>query len=280
MKLLETPHLLTPVPESGLAVTESFSLPDVDTTAMKLAALLFMEQDVSIQSLDAFYTAAGNFQCYQFENRISPSANVHALLVLVLKAEQTGSLTSRSQTQFVAGLEYLLAELADTDHLVDKWNLSDIYATCHAIELFIHIGESFVLEKIPRTTRYLMYAKTLEMLQYILAQLSPDGGWGDAGFSTLEETAYAVRAMVKAHLAGIIDIRPLIEGARLYLNYHQPTEDIPLWIGKSLYKSQVITRALQLSALAWLDSLDTQRTANNAHTSSSNHSRPQYFGGV
>ena len=140
MVLKNAPHLLTPVPTEGIAVTETFSLPDVDTTAMKLASLLFLGQQPAIDSLDAFQTQ-GVYQCYQYEKRLSPSANVHALMALVLKAEQDRILPDPVRVQIVAGLEYLLAELDDKDHLVDKWHLSDLYVTCHATELFIHIAE-------------------------------------------------------------------------------------------------------------------------------------------
>ena len=279
MALRNAPHLLTPVPGEGIAVTENFSLPDVDTTAMKLASLLFVGQKTAIDSLDAFETQ-GVYQCYQYEKRLSPSANVHALMAIVLKAEQEQILPDPYRVQIVTGLEYLLAELDDKDHLVDKWHLSDLYVTCHATELFIHIAESFIVERIPRPIRHKMYAKTLDMLQYTLAQLCPDGGWGDAVVSTVEETGYAVRALAKAHLAGIIDIRPLIETARSYLRTHDPADDIPLWIGKSLYKSPIITQALQLSAFAWLDYIAAQRTDTHHAYSTPNHTRLQYFGGV
>lgn len=277
--LQNAPHLLLPVPEQGIAVTERFSLPDVDTTAMKLASLLFLGEETAIDSLDAF-RSQDVYQCYQYENRVSPSANVHALMAIVLKAEQDRHLSDAHQARIVAGLEYLLAEMEDKDHLVDKWHLSDLYATCHAIELFIHIAESFLVERIPRPLRHKMYAKTLEMLQYTLAQQCPDGGWGDAMVSTVEETGYAVRALAKAHLAGIIDIGPLIEPAHAYLLTHPPAEDIPLWIGKSLYKSLLITQALQLSAFAWLDYIAAQRTESHHVTSTPDHARPQHPRGV
>ncbi len=270
-------HLLTPVPPQGIAVTERFSLPDVDTTAMKLASLLFLEQEIEIDSLDSFWMQ-GVFRCYQLENRVSPSANVHALMAIVLKAEQEQRLVEPYQARIVAGLDYLLAELEDKDHLVDKWHLSDLYATCHATELFIHIAESFLVESLPRPMRHRMYAKTLEMLQYTLTQRCPDGGWGDAVVSTVEETSYAVRALAKAHLAGIIDIRPLLDTAGGYLLAHQPADDIPLWIGKSLYKSLAITHALQLSALAWLDHI-AQRSDSHA-CSTSDHAFTRTRGGV
>ena len=272
-------HLMAPVPEEGIAVTESFSLSDVDTTAMKLASLLFLGQDTAIDSLEAFRTE-DVYQCYQYENRVSPSANTHALMAIVLKAEQDQFLSEAHQAQIVAGLEYLLAELGEEEHLVDKWHLSDLYVTCHTAELFIHIGESFLIEHVPRQIRHKMYAKTLEMLQYALSQLCPDGGWGDGVVSTLEETGYAVRALAKAHLAGIIDIRPLIGTARSYLLTHHPEDDIPLWIGKSLYKSQVITQALQLSALAWLDYITAQRSEPYHVHATQNHPGLQYSGGA
>lgn len=277
LALRQAGHLLAPVPAQGIAVTENFSLPDVDTTAMKLAALLFLEQEAAIDSLESFWMQ-GVFRCYQYENRVSPSANVHALMAIVLKAERDGRLLEAQRAWIVAGLEYLLAELQDKDHLVDKWHLSDLYATCHATELFIHIAESFIVEKLPRRMRHRMYAKTLEMLQYTLTQRCPDGGWGDAVVSTVEETGYAVRALAKAHLAGIIDIRPLLETASAYLLTHRPADDIPLWIGKSLYKSFSITQALQSSALAWLEHIE-QRRGSHAY-SASDHAFARYSGGA
>ena len=278
MALRNAPHLLTPVPGEGIAVTENFSLPDVDTTAMKLASLLFVGQKTAIDSLDAFETQ-GVYQCYQFEKRLSPSANVHALMAIVLKAEQEqilpdpyrvnrhrpGIPAGRAGRQGSPGGQ--VASLRSLRHL-------PCHGAIHSHRGILHRGEN------PRPIRHKMYAKTLDMLQYTLAQLCPDGGWGDAVVSTVEETGYAVRALAKAHLAGIIDIRPLIETARSYLRTHDPADDIPLWIGKSLYKSPIITQALQLSAFAWLDYIAAQRTDTHHAYSTPNHTRLQYFGGV
>jgi hypothetical protein len=245
-------HLLSKVPPKGIAVTADFSLPDVDTTAMKLASRLFLDHDVDVQSLSAF-RAGDVYQCYQFEKRISPSANLHALMALVLKSEQNPAAASQLVPSLTNGLRFLLEDIGDNGYLVDKWHLSNLYTTCHAIELFIELENTPIIVQIHDKMRDEMNCKLLEMLQYILSQRNMDGGWGEMGYSTVEETGYVVRALSKAHIANIIDITPLIEPAHTYLANHSWQEDIPLWIGKTLYKSKIITQAVQLSALAWLD---------------------------
>jgi hypothetical protein len=240
------------VPNTGVAVTGNFSLPDVDTTAMKIATLSFLGKPVDVTPLTNFFDGRA-YQCYRYENRFSPSANIHALVALLNALETMPQISESLFQQFVSSLEYLLSQL-QSGHFHDKWHLSDLYTTCHGTELFVHLLTSTVLPTLPVSMQQTITDKLEQMIEYILSQYNNDGSFGEREFSTVEETAYAVSALIKtAQLLNLDFDQQMFTKAQDYLLTHTPEMDIPLWLGKTLYKSWVITQAGKLSALAWID---------------------------
>jgi halimadienyl-diphosphate synthase len=90
-------------------------------------------------------------------------------------------------------------------------------------------------------------------VEWIVHTQREDGSWGYFDQGTLEETAYALTALLHCHGRFPIDDRLLHKGAAYlvrqmvegYDNYLYP----PLWIGKSLFVPRDIVRASILAAL-------------------------------
>lgn len=240
------------IPQIGVAVTNNFSLPDVDTTAMKIATLRFLGKLVDIKPIMNFYNGQA-YQCYHYENRLSPSANIHALMALVNAVESMLQIPPEVYEQLVSSLNYLLAQL-QPDHFHDKWHLSNLYTTCHAVELFTVLLSSNVFRTLPSPVMQMVSERVILMIRYILDKHNSDGGFGEFIDSTVEETSYAVSALIKASKALDMDFeQEIFASSQSFLLTHTPDTDIPLWLGKTLYKSWAITQAAKLSALAWID---------------------------
>lgn len=240
------------LPKQGISVAPSFSLPDVDTTSMKAATLLTLGHPVDLDFLHAFYRG-GVFECYQYEDRVSPSANVHALMAIVAAAKlRPEIITPEYTTMMATALRYLLDALGDSDHFQDKWHLSDIYTTAHAAELFADMLSSPALPGAPVLVGHVR-AKLERMARYLLENANADGGFGCRRTSTVEETGYVVRALCVLAEHGLVEVpERLLVRAGIYLQIHEANDDPPLWLGKTLYRSPVITTSQQLSAQSWL----------------------------
>lgn len=246
--------LTSDVPEHGIAVAPTFSLPDVDTASMKAAALLALGYPVSLRYLHAFYRN-GVFECYEHEHRISPSANIHALMAIVaaMAAERKPE-DERYHVMAVTSTDYLLETLGTRGHFEDKWHLSDLYTTAHAVELFV---DMLALSSSPwrRTVIEHVRGKLHDLQHYLLEHQRSDGGFGFRRTSTVEETGYATRALCSANARAMAEVptnRLLHAGE--YLRANSADHDPPLWLGKTLYRSPVIADAQRISALAWVSS--------------------------
>lgn len=248
---LQLPNrIMDKLPKRGISVTPTFSLPDVDTAAMKAATLLTLGCDVDLSFLEYFFRD-GIFQCYERELRISLSANVHALMAIVAHAQLHEQLAPQYEQHFYSALNYVLEMLGDSDHLEDKWHLSDLYTTAHAVELFISLQS---MGDLSAELKDKTFQKMTEMLHYLTAQQNPDGGFGYSPVSSVEETGYAVRAIAIAISKGFFDIdSQRLNDAKRYLDTHSAEDDLPLWLGKTLYKSPLISQAQAVSGLAWLE---------------------------
>ncbi len=250
------PEVFRAIPSEGIAVAESFSLPDVDTVAMNATALLTIGVEVDLAVLSPFYRD-GIYECYPGENRLSVSANVHALMAIVAQATNSQSLhlPDYLRGQFISCLRRVLSEMSTLGYVTDKWYLSDIYTTAHTLELFIDI---LYLRDIPLDMLHLVREKIISIIRYLNEQYDPDGYWTIDAISSLEATGYALQALVKAEKAGFLKIdRHMLFAVKTFLLSRSAQTDLPLWVGKTLYRSEVITEAVQLSTLAIIETLIT-----------------------
>lgn len=241
----------TSMPVEGISVAESFSLPDIDTASMKATTLLLLGYDTPLDFLDSFYSN-GVFMCYENEQRTSPSANIHALMVLAAWSQiNRAPVPSRYQLQFRSTLDYVLNALEDRDYYEDKWHLSDLYTTTHAGELFVSLLSLDHLSD----EHYNRIRDALDrILGFVLRTRQSDGGFGTEGLSTVEETGYVARLLCMGMHHGSINPDPdILHGAQAFLKSADVRNDPPLWLGKTLYQSLPIAEAQQVSALSWLD---------------------------
>jgi|GEM_PF-6007528 len=240
------------IPDDGIAVTNSFSLADVDTTAMKIAALQFLGHEVNISPIHSFFDGQA-YQCYRFENRLSVSANIHALVALSGSLDYRDEIEDEPYRKFMSSLNYVLDELQN-NQFEDKWHLSNLYTTCHTMEFFVNLIDSSIFHLLPEATREVIFNSLQGMAEYAYSTYDGQGGFGEQNQSTVEETAYVTSALIKTtRVLDIVLERDLLIAIQHYLNTHTPEMDIPLWLGKTLYKSRVITEAAKLSALAWIE---------------------------
>jgi hypothetical protein len=255
------PTLTHDLPQQGISVAQSFSLPDVDTASMKAATLISLGHPVDLSYLSSFYRK-GVFECYEYEHRVSPSANIHALMAIVAAMKlRPESINAGHHRMVATSMGYLLETLGSQDHFEDKWHLSDLYTTAHATELF---ADMLTLSPFPGNSTFTGHvrAKLEELARYLVAHHNSDGGFGFRQTSTVEETGYAVHALcIVANHASFMAPASLLKSAGEYLQVHDADSDPPLWLGKTLYRSPIITMSEKISAQAWLDHND-QRVAS------------------
>jgi hypothetical protein len=250
------PWLTGDLPKQGISVAQSFSLPDVDTASMKAATLITLGHPVDLSYLSSFYRD-GVFECYEHEHRVSPSANIHALMAIVAAMSARAELVQAAHHRMVAtSLGYLLETLGAQDHFEDKWHLSDLYTTAHAVELF---ADMLTLPSFPGGSTFADHvrAKLGDLASYLLEHHNADGGFGFRRTSTIEETGYAVHALcILACRTAFVVPASLLSRAGEYLQTHDVDDDPPLWLGKTLYRSPIITMSEKISAQAWLSHID------------------------
>lgn len=235
------------VPPQGVAVSSSFALPDVDTTAMKAATLLSLGYNVNLDFLERFHVD-GVFICYESERRTSPSANIHAAMTIAMAPLR--HYTVERARMLKNALSPVIQAIKDEGLVEDKWHLSDIYSTAHAVELFALLSSGS--KPIPGVHRQSLLELMHTCIKYILSQQHDDGGFG-CGASTVEESGYAVRALCIAKLNNLFDIpEAILAAAGRFLDGASEEGDPPLWMGKTLYRSPLIAGAQRVSARAWL----------------------------
>ncbi|MFE5947564.1 hypothetical protein [Streptomyces sp. NPDC056480] len=235
------------VPPQGLAVSSRFALPDVDTAAMKAATLLSLGYSVSLDFLDRFHVD-GVFVCYENERRTSPSANIHAAMAIALAPLQ--HYTAERARMLANSLSPVVQAIEEDGFVEDKWHLSDIYSTAHAIELFIILAS--MSNPIPGMRGKHLKELMITCIKYVLSLHHDDGGFG-IGVSTVEESGYALRALCMARISGLCDIPDMaLVAAGRFLEGASEESDPPLWMGKTLYRSPLIAGAQRVSARAWL----------------------------
>lgn len=198
----------------GLAHSTVFPLNDVDDTAAGYNVLHWAGLRPSDKPLFDFWEH-NHFSTYKDERNPSVSANVHALSAL--RHNLSDPYHKKIAIQVT---DWLSQQMDEYGQLNDKWHVSPLYVTAHAVTALL--GWDDTLAK--------------RCIYYILEHQHEGGGWGSP-YPNLEETAHAVLGLIPAWKAGLLkDVLPLKLAAN-YLRKHKtkwPTER--LWIGKTLYQ--------------------------------------------
>ncbi len=206
--------------------------PDVDDTAMVIAALRRLGESPPLDALWAFQSG-DHFATFAHERTSSPSANAHVLEALAGHPEP-------HEQKILAALDMLMDYLCACQGCDgtwrDKWSISPYYATMCCVLALARAGQSRA------------YPHLHLSAHWVLETQQSDGGWGYRA-SSPEETAYAL--LMLKHLGSGPAHQEAMRRGRTYLRRHlAELGDGPcLWVDKDLYRPDAVIRAAVLAAL-------------------------------
>jgi hypothetical protein len=210
---------------TGMSHSRAFPVDDGDDTAVAYRVLRSAGLAISDSPLLRFWDdKSGQFYTYLDERDPSISSAVHALFAFRQNAH------NRRHKEIADVITDRLRQEMDRHGMLrDKWHASPLYATTRAIEPLIGWDDELACR----------------CIEVVLAQQLPDGGWGQGGSATLEETALAVLGLVAARRCGLLrNTRPLTRAAQ-FLAHHAHVAPIErLWIGKGLYRPVGVVNSL------------------------------------
>lgn len=219
---------------AGIGLDATFGITDGDITSVTAQLMMCGGGGFDPQILARFEDKRTHiFRTYDYERNPSVGTNVHALEALHMLPDYPNRREVQEQI-IVTLLEKRVYEL----YWVDKWHASPYYATTHAVVALL--AEGHFLEH--------AYQPAID---WLLHTQNDDGSWGYFQIGTVEETAYALTALLHYGRYHAIDQDVLHRGAAYLARRHAgPDSQYPeLWIGKDLYVPYDVVRAAVLSAL-------------------------------
>jgi halimadienyl-diphosphate synthase len=220
--------------QTGIGLDPTFGITDGDITSVTAQLMRAGGHEFDPQILARFEDPQTHiFRTYDYERNPSVGTNVHALEALHAMPEYPKRREVREQI-LVTLLDKRVYEL----YWVDKWHASPYYATTHAVVALL--AEGHFLEH--------AYQPAID---WLLHTQNDDGSWGYFQTGTVEETAYALTALLHYARHHSINADVLHRGAAYLARRHEgPASQYPeLWIGKDLYVPYDVVRAAVLSAL-------------------------------
>jgi halimadienyl-diphosphate synthase len=216
---------------NGASITRMFGMPtDSDDTGMVIAALNHAGERVALDTLFPFERET-HFACFARERGTSISAHSHILSAFL-------SVSPEERFQLQPGIEkifnYLDTVRDPAGFWGDKWHHSPYYTTACVLIALQH-------EEDPEIVR-----RWIPAVQWLFQQQSlSDGGWGSQGYSTLEETAYALQVLLSLpklvqDLYSDLWEDSIVRGVQYILQEidgqsYQSYSFASLWRGKELY---------------------------------------------
>lgn len=221
----------------GVSLSPSFPIPDADDTAVALLLLNELGERVDPAVLQTFVGADGSFVSFPYERHSSVGVNTHVLHAL---ASVPGY--PEAETTIARVVDYM----ADTHsglYWIDKWHISPLYATSHAL---------LVLQDLPARFQERVAHLVERSREWLRQSQNADGSWGFYGQPTLEETAYGLLALASAPELSSRDVARC-EAAAAYLDTASAEPEFPpMWIDKCLYTPPLIVRAaVEAARTAW-----------------------------
>jgi halimadienyl-diphosphate synthase len=216
-------------PETGLGFSSFYSVHDLDDTASVFPLLRWAGYDVKAEVF-SHYEEHDHFRC--FPNETNPSLNSQFGM---LGALRTVPHDPNSLLWINKILSFLRRQnLFGMIHF-DKWHISPYYLRSTAIIASAGIADEFVVS----------------FGTWLIRTQQPDGGWGYFDYSTPEETAYGLLALLEAKRVGTIQVpSQCIEAAANYLMSHLEDKSfVSLWMGKCLYTPRNVVRGAVIAAL-------------------------------
>jgi halimadienyl-diphosphate synthase len=218
-------------PDGWTATTYS-SVKEVDTTGVCFAVLGKAGYDLDPQLLYQ-YEEADYFRCHRLERNPSISPNAHVLDALHYCDPATRGPRVAKVVAFLRRMQQ------PGCFWFDKWHISPYYTTSHVVLAAHDFAPDLVAPAI----------------DWIIHTPWADGGWGHYHTSTLEETAYAVLALLVWRDSGHCVPEPVLERGVAYLQANWSpgmAEYLPMWIGKGLLTPvQIVQSAILAALLGW-----------------------------
>ena len=222
---------LTP---EGVGFDPTFGIPDGDTSSVCSHVLLAAGFDVEPQILVRYQDSERHlFRTYHYERNPSVSTNVHALEALSLMPDYP----DRAQIQAEI-ITMLLDNRKYNTFWVDKWHASPFYATSHTLIALLN-------------TQPYLASVCQHTVDWIIHTQLTDGSWGYFRKGTLEETAFALTALLHYRKYRPVDDETLHQAARFLKQFYEGESSAfpPMWIVKCLYSPTDIVRSVILTAL-------------------------------
>ena len=218
----------------GVGFDATFGVPDGDTTSICCRVLLAAGFGVDPQILVRYQdTERHIFRTYHHERNPSLSTNVHALEALNLMPDYPNR--SRVQDEIVT---MLLNNRKYGTFWVDKWHASPFYATCHTLIALLN-------------TQPYHASACQHTVDWIIHTQLTDGSWGYFHKGTLQETAFALTALLHYRKYRPVDDDVLHHAASFLKRHYEGESSVfpPMWIVKCLYSPTDIVRSVVLAAL-------------------------------
>ena len=167
-------------------------------------------------------------------NNANLSTNIHALNILHLLPDYPNQVQVKKQviTTLLDNREYSL-------YWIDERHISPYYATAHVLIGLLGEKEDRLVHECRHT------------IDWILHNQKDDGSWGFYESGTVEETAYAMTALLHYHRYEPVAPDILHQGAAYLAHTHQGIDSTypELWLSKSTYAPHDIARSAVLAAL-------------------------------
>jgi halimadienyl-diphosphate synthase len=200
---------------SGVGPSVESPVPDADDTAVVLKVLHAMGYPVDVGILNE-YNAKEHYLTFNFELDPSVSTNIHVLDFIRSCSEFP------DREEVVEKLvRFIKKEMCPDGFWIDKWHVSSYYPTSHAVIALSTVDQSLAQRAV----------------SWLLETQNENGMWGKNG-GTLEETSYAVQALMYYHQhVESIDVDKVARAVSvLNMGGFAPVLNMAdLWIGKVLY---------------------------------------------
>ena len=222
--------------QSGVGCSVDIPLTDADDTAITCRILQNMQYPVDFQTFSVF-DRGDCYSTYNFEVDPSVSTNAHILDFVYNYPEFP------DREEVIEQLVQFLKREMYSGFWTDKWHISPYYPTSHVVFALCDIDNSLAEKGV----------------SWILDTQNENGMWGKNG-GTLEETAYAVQALLYYHQkVDHIDIenvsRPLTYFDSIFSAQKSMLPE--LWVGKVLYcptnvvLSSIVSASTMYSTTVW-----------------------------
>ena len=240
----EQAALRTALDRDGVSLSPTFPIADADDTAVAILLLAALGEASNIGALEPFFSAQRqHFVSFPHERHASIGVNAHVLHAL---------LRAPGYPDAARVIDHLVTFILDQQihglYWIDKWHISPYYATTHVLCVFAELPPRHALRA----------SVSLERAREWLRQTQRvDGSWGFYDQATVEETAYAILALMSG-AAGSVDSADearcaagvrFLQAASAHGASARRANLPPLWIDKCLYHPTLVVWAVIESAL-------------------------------